>query len=270
MQDDRPILASKQTGALLTLLGLASLTLSACGGAQAPHPAHPGVKVASRLAPTVVTVKPQSVYVPGVARQSVSKAKAAIAGAGLVASVVKQQSATVPAGQVIGTTPPSFAFVTKGQRVGLLVSTGPSMVKVPGVNGDSESVAEAKLTGAGLLVVVTQRAGSARADSVIAQAPASGTDVTRGSAVKLTVSIAPAMVTIPNVVGETEEAAVTTASKLGLAIVFKTKTVLTVSRDRVVVAQAPIVGEIVPKGFQLTLTVGVYAPPGATSPGSNG
>lgn len=205
-------------------------------------------------------------YVPDVSSsRSLTAAQAALRKAGLRVKVVKQSSTTVPAGQLIGTSPAAFAVITGGDLINVLVSTGPPHISVPDVLGETEASAEHTLTRGGLIVIVVTSPGSAHLGQVIAETPAGGSSALRDSTVTITVGTAVPVVLVPHVIGETEEAAVATASKLGLMLSFQTKTVHRVSRDRVVLAQSLSAGSKVAKGSQLTLTVGVYAPRGSSA-----
>ncbi len=122
--------------------------------------------------------------VPSVAGDgSYGQASAALQGAGLKSTQgTAQASATVPAGQVIGTTPAAGTPVPPGTTVTVTLSTGPPMVNIPNVTGDSVSTAANALQGAGL--TVGQVYGPA-AGTVFTTAPLSGQSVLEGSTVNL-------------------------------------------------------------------------------------
>ena len=70
------------------------------------------------------------------------------------------------------------------------VSTGPPLVAVPNVVGQTQAAATIAITGAGLTVgtVTSQPSSTVAAGSVISESPAVGTSVSSGSAVNLVVS----------------------------------------------------------------------------------
>ena len=80
--------------------------------------------------------------VPTVNGLTVKQAEQEITKAGLKSTVVKQPSATVPKGIVINTSPQNGNIVAAGTLVKLIVSSGPKMVKVPDVKGQSQTSAE--------------------------------------------------------------------------------------------------------------------------------
>jgi beta-lactam-binding protein with PASTA domain len=74
--------------------------------------------------------------------------------------------------------------------VNLVISSGPEMVAVPSVEGQTQAAATAAITAAKLTVgTVTQQTGSTVATgNVISQDPASGGSVVQGSPVNLVIS----------------------------------------------------------------------------------
>jgi len=96
----------------------------------------------------------------------------------------------------------------------------PERVTVPNVAGKTEAEARSAITSAGLTVgtVNYETHAAVPSGSVISQTPASGTSVTKGSAVNLRISTGPAQVLVPDVVGMTEAVARTTITSAGLTI----------------------------------------------------
>src|SRR5271154_578051 len=152
-----------------------------------------------------------AVAVPNVVGDTQAAATTAITGAGLVVGTVTMaSSATVAVGNVISQMPVAGTSVAGGSAVSLTVSSGPAMVNVPNVLGDTQAAATSAITGAGLTLGTVTMASSATvaAGDVISQMPAAGTSVANSSAVNLSVSSGPA-VNVPNVVGDTQAAATT-------------------------------------------------------------
>lgn len=131
------------------------------------------------------------VSVPNVVGDTQAAASSAIDAAGLVVGTVTQQaSSTVAAGDVISESPVAGTSVADMSAVSLIVSSGPSMVTVPSVTGDTQAAATTSITGAGL-VVGSVTAGSSPTvplGEVISESPAAGTSVAPGSAVNLVIS----------------------------------------------------------------------------------
>jgi serine/threonine-protein kinase len=93
-----------------------------------------------------------------------------------------------PVGIVFAQTPGAGTQTESGGLVALKVSKGPHAVAVPNTVSLSEADAVAQLTDAGLKADVVQVPSNARAGTVIAQSPTSGTTVDPGSTVRLNVS----------------------------------------------------------------------------------
>ncbi len=97
-------------------------------------------------------------------------------------------------------------------------------VTVPNVVGQTQAAATTAITAAGLVVgAVTLRPdATVPAGMVISQTPAAGAQAGPGSAVALTVSQGPGLVTVPDVTGQTQAAA--TAAITGAGLVLGTVT----------------------------------------------
>jgi hypothetical protein len=133
----------------------------------------------------------QNVTVPNVVGSTQASATTAITGANLtLGTVTMQSSATVASGTVISENPAAGASVAKLSAVALVVSSGPAMVAVPNVVGNTQAVATTTITGAGLIVgtVTMQSSATVASGIVISESPAAATSVASGSAVALVVS----------------------------------------------------------------------------------
>jgi len=134
---------------------------------------------------------PAMVTVPNVVGDTQAAATTAITGAGLTLGTVSMQSsATVASGNVISENPAAGASATKGSAVAVAVSSGPAMVSVPNVVGNTRAAATTAITGAGLTLgtVSTQSSATVASGNVISENPAAGTSVASGSAVGIVVS----------------------------------------------------------------------------------
>ena len=80
------------------------------------------------------------------------EAQAALQVANFTAVQATASSATVPAGNVISTTPASGSPAPYGSSVTVTISSGPPTVQVPNVFGDTVSQADSELTSQGLVV----------------------------------------------------------------------------------------------------------------------
>jgi serine/threonine-protein kinase len=113
---------------------------------------------------------------------SFTQAKQALGAVGLLATEVAEPSTTVPAGQLIGTSPATGVAATVGTTVTVYVSTGPPVVTVPNVTGDSVPTATAAMQKAGLTV---SNVYGPPGGHVFTTNPAAGQQVRKGTGVNL-------------------------------------------------------------------------------------
>jgi eukaryotic-like serine/threonine-protein kinase len=111
-------------------------------------------------------------------------AQAALVAAGFTATQATAYSPTVPAGQVIGTTPPATAGPQPfGSAVTVTVSKGPQPVLIPNVVGQSVAAATRALQGLGLTVAGPY--GPPGSSTVLSTDPAAGASVQPGTTVNI-------------------------------------------------------------------------------------
>jgi serine/threonine-protein kinase len=122
------------------------------------------------------------VAVPDVHNQTFAAAKASLVAVGLGAVESDQFHDTVPAGQVISTTPAAAASVPVGSQVVVNVSKGPQLVAIPGVAQLTVAAATTKLEAFGFAVTGVMGAPDR---PVTSTTPAPGTLLKKGSGVKL-------------------------------------------------------------------------------------
>ena len=107
-----------------------------------------------------------------------------------VVTIVEEPSATIAKGIVIRTDPVVGQLVDKGSALTLYVSSGPQPVAMPAVKGMLEADARAKLTSVGLdatVEYVDLAAGNVNIGKVVTQGTATGTMVTPGTKIVLTI-----------------------------------------------------------------------------------
>jgi serine/threonine-protein kinase len=147
-----------------------------------------------------------SISVPAVAGLPQDQAKAAIVKANLVVGTVTQRpSSTVPAGDVISSSPSDGTNVKAHSTVNLVVSAGQAKKTVPNVTNLQEQAAITALTNEGLNYHVNQVQSSDPQNTVVSQSPPAGTKVAPGTMITLNVS--EGGTTVPNVIGQTQAAA---------------------------------------------------------------
>jgi beta-lactam-binding protein with PASTA domain len=102
-------------------------------------------------------------------------------------------------------------------NVGWSFTTGPQMVNVPNVIGQTQTAAQSQITGAGLAVgtVTSQPSTTTPINTVINQSPTGGTQAATGSAVNLVISSG---VTVPDVVGQPKATAESQITGAHLAV----------------------------------------------------
>jgi beta-lactam-binding protein with PASTA domain len=193
------------------------------------------------------------VLVPECVGQPMSSARSRIVAAGLVVGTVQRRSDTAPPDTVIEQQPVPMTAVRPATAVALVVSDGPSSI-VPQVVGLSLTAAGTAIATAGLATGAISRQINARPkDEVLAQQPAAGANVARGSAIALRVSDAAGNL-VPNVVGLSESAAGRSITTAGLAAFVAFRVPGSEPAGRVV-GQRPAAGERLATGGFVQLTV---------------
>ena len=131
-----------------------------------------------------------------------------------------------------------------------------SVVAVPNVVGLTQSAATTAITTAGLTLGTVTPASSTTvaAGLVISQAPAAGASVAPASAVAITVSSGPPLVTVPNVVGMMESAAQSALTAAGLTLAPHTQAPSAAPVGQVL-AQSPAAGASVALGTAVQLQI---------------
>jgi serine/threonine-protein kinase len=156
--------------------------------------------------------------------------------------------------------------------VTLVVSRGSERVAVPGVVGQTRAEAERLVRAAELEPAVTEREDAdAEPGTVLEQNPGDGTRVTKGTTVDLVVAKAPAEVPVPGVIDETEEDAVEALEDAEFEVNVEDGTAETPEEDGIVLEQDPDPDSTLPRGSEVTITVGRFEPeaipePDATPP----
>jgi beta-lactam-binding protein with PASTA domain len=199
---------------------------------------------------------PGTVRVPTVRNLPVGVAIDELEDAGLRPQVDRRPSDSVQEGRAIRTVPSAGEEVERGERVQLFVSSGPELVTVPDVVGLSRESAEAALSDAELEVVTEEQESEEPEDDVIAQNPAAGSEVERGTTVTITVSTGIEEVTVPNVVGLAARDARSQLRAEGLVPVQREVDVTDPAQDGAVVEQRPVAGIQLQEGRQVIVVVG--------------
>jgi serine/threonine-protein kinase len=124
---------------------------------------------------------PPPVAIPSVSG-TFADAQATLSAAGFTATQSNQFSNTVPAGQVIGTSPAAGSLYQKGTTVTVYVSLGQGVIVPSGLIGEDATTAGQALKRAGLVPSYT-----GHGNTVVSVSPGSGSEVTKGSTVVVTI-----------------------------------------------------------------------------------
>ncbi|MBP3036865.1 PASTA domain-containing protein [Arthrobacter sp. zg-ZUI100] len=203
----------------------------------------------------LISKGPELFDVPNVVQRTVEAGSENITDAGLtVGAVTEEHSETVETGKIISQFPAPDTQLRRDTAVNLVVSLGPAPVQVPSVVGKTQDEAVQLLENAGLTADVLPAQVNSReipAGSVAVQAPASGL-VERGSAVALTISKGPVMVSVPNVVRQSPDEARAQLEGLGFQVQISE---LLGGLLGIVQSQDPSGGSTAPEGSVINLRV---------------
>ncbi|MCZ7527286.1 MAG: PASTA domain-containing protein [Acidimicrobiia bacterium] len=198
----------------------------------------------------VVSRGPPPVEVPDVRERPALEAVAVLDEAGFVlAPAQTAYHETIPLGAVISQDPEGGTEAARDSVVALVISDGPAPVPVPPVAGLAFEQAAQAVTDAGLTPLREDVFSDAvEAGLVVGAEPAEGTEVERGSEVKVLVSKGPELLEVPDVVGSGVEEATETLEGRGFDV-----DVENYRPGRSVRAQDPQGGEMRPRGTTITL-----------------
>jgi serine/threonine-protein kinase len=197
------------------------------------------------------------VTVPDLKDKTEEQAKEELNKLGLGIKTSTQASSTVESGKIISQSVKSGTSVDKNTTINVVVSSGPASVSVPSVVGKSESAATTTLKSSGFTVSVEyEYSDSVDQGNVISQNPTGS--AAEGDTVTITVSQGKKVsyVTVPNVIGMTEEAAKKTLEDQGLvaSVVYQTSS----GTYGQVTSQGYNSGDSLAKGTTVTIVVSHY------------
>lgn len=209
----------------------------------------------------------EQVTVPALVGKTVQVAEQSLTSQGLKLGEQTPAASDQPKGTILTQNPAAGSQLAKGQSVSVSVSAGRAQVQVPTLTGlPSSDDARVALTEVQLVLgTVTQKDSDQPEGMVLSQSPTSGTTVNAGTKVNITVSNG--MVSVPNVVNQSEAQAQATLQNAG----FNVQVVDQQSNqpDGTVLAQSPVANNKAKKGSTVTITVArsnVQSPPRANDP----
>jgi serine/threonine-protein kinase len=214
-----------------------------------------------------VSSGPEEFPVPPVVGQTREEAERMIIAAGLtVGQVTQRADADFAEGIVIEQSPSAGVRVGAEAPVNLVVSTGPELVIVPALTDLSERDATAQLQALGLLVrVQDEYSDTVDPDLVIRTDPVAGTEVQIGDTVLIVVSLGPAPVEVPELIGLNEAQAEAALDQRGLNMTTTTELVVDSSQHGRVIDQDPGPGETLFPGDTVEVTIGEFVAPTTTT-----
>jgi beta-lactam-binding protein with PASTA domain len=215
-----------------------------------------------------VSSGPGQQVVPDVSNLPRKQAIQALNDAGFKVAEDPEPSAKVQKGFAIRTSPPANKVIAKGTEVRLFVSSGPPQVTVPSVVGLDKAVASGKIKDAGLNLTQESVDSDQPKGRVIAQDPAGGTTVDKGTRVAIQVSRGPQKVSVPDVVGQDQSDAEATLNDAGFKVKVDERETTDSTQFGTVLRQTPPAGSEQVKGSTVTIIVAVAAP-GANGPGTS-
>ncbi len=198
----------------------------------------------------------RAVVVPSVVGVREQAALIALHGAGLEPVASQASSPTVPVGVVISQSPDGASRAGRGARVQIVVSDGPASAPLPDVSGLSAAKAAVALHKAHYRTRTKAQASKTVVEGiVIGTEPPAETEVQEGRVVTLLVSSGPAPIRVPDVTGESLEAAEANLTTAELTLGAVTKQVSSTQSPGTVISQSPAGGSSAPAGEKINLTV---------------
>ncbi|HEY3960494.1 MAG TPA: Stk1 family PASTA domain-containing Ser/Thr kinase [Solirubrobacteraceae bacterium] len=216
-----------------------------------------GVLIAALVALALVLLPSTStVTVPNVAGQTEQAASARLRRAGLSVAASQVSSTTVASGLVVSQAPSGGSRAKRGASVSIAVSSGPGSATVTNVEGLSAAQAVARLRKAGFAPTTKPEASATvAAGEAIATDPPAGSELKVGGAVTVLVSSGPAPVHVPDLEGQTREAAEAALTNAGLAVGSVASRVSASQAPGTVLSQSPTSGTSLAAGGKVDLVV---------------
>ncbi|GAC66745.1 Stk1 family PASTA domain-containing Ser/Thr kinase [Gordonia soli] len=163
----------------------------------------------------------RQVPVPTIAGQSATEARNLLEKSGFRVKQLEEPSPDVSVGNATRSTPAENVLAAEGSEVTLYISTGPQRHQMPDLRGQTPDEAEKALKVLGFTDVRRNRVDSTSElrDKVVGTTPPTGTESPVNAAVVIQVGNGPKQITIPNLVGQTEDQARAVLRQLGVDMV---------------------------------------------------
>ncbi|MGX7097655.1 Stk1 family PASTA domain-containing Ser/Thr kinase [Gemella bergeri] len=200
-----------------------------------------------------------SVSAPDVKNQTLDEAKAKIVKAGLeVGDITKVASDEVKENTVIDSDPKAGKKVRKGSKVDLRVSSGKTTVDMPNFIGMDEETVKRNVSKLGFKNVTVEKVASDRYDSgkVVAQSIPAGTQIVpKEKELIIQVSTGKKKVSMPNLIGETEDDAKKVINSYGFRSVSYKEEYSDKEKGTVISQSIQSGSSIIPSEESLVITV---------------
>lgn len=195
--------------------------------------------------------------VPDLRGRTIASASETLAERGLrLGAVDSLRHPSLDSGLVVGQAPLPGQLARADAPVRLTMSLGPERRAVPDVGRLRADRALRLLEATGFAVAVDSVQDDAPTGTVLEMEPAPGTELPLPGDIRMTVSLGPPRVPMPDLLGMSEEDALDTLTALGLPVAA-VDTVFRFGRDRgVVVEQAPPADSLLERGTAVRLSVG--------------
>ena len=207
------------------------------------------------------------IKVPDVVGKSSVVAQQILEDKDLRVKLVESNDDSVPAGQVISQYPEAGATVKEQRLVTITVSKGGQELTMPDLKSMSRSNAEEKLTKMGLKIgSVFEENSKEAAGTVISQDPRSGSKITKGQTVDITVSLGEKKkeVTVQNYSGLSADSARSNLEANGLSVGGVSEQSSSQPKGTVI-GQSPAAGSTLAEGGSVSLIVSSGAAAASTS-----
>ncbi len=211
--------------------------------------------VAGAAAAAYFISRPKEYVVPKVTGLQLNVARDLILGAHFEVAVI-EVAHQEQSGTVIGESPDAGTRADKGSTVTLTVSQGPGDVAIPSVQGLDEAAARKLLEQYNVKVarVVQQSSAQFTTGEATGTNPGAGQSVPPQTAVTLLISSGAPLISVPDVVGDTQSAATTTLTKAGFNVNPQTQTSSTATAGNVI-SQNPAGNSAQAHGATITIVV---------------
>ena len=207
---------------------------------------------------------PAEVEVPDVVGRQMALATQLLEARKLRVNVAETYDEKTPPGQVVSQSPEAGSSVKEDRVVTIYVSRGGEELTMPDIKGLARRAAEEKLGKMGLKVGhVYEKEADSDTGTILAQEPAPGTKIVKGSSVDLTISKGKQikLVRVPDYTGGTVEAARTGLASIRLQVGTVTRQIDKQAAGTIL-SQTPAGGASVEEGTEVDFVVAEPKPSG--------